>query len=61
MAIRPKQNAVVAIYGILLPTFGDSPETDVVVATYGISPLSYGVSPEAKRISGYLRHFATYL
>ena len=49
MAFRPKQNVVVAIYGVFPLTYSDSPETDVVAATYGVSPLSYGVSPETKR------------
>ena len=46
MAFRPKQNVVVAIYGVSPLTFGVSSETNEVVAFYGVSPLSYGVSPE---------------
>ena len=61
MVFRPKQDAVVAIYGILPPFYWDSPETDEVAALYGISPLPYGVSPETQRISGYLRRSAAYL
>ena len=61
MVSRPKQDAVVAIYGILPPSYRDSPETDEVAALYGVSPLLYGVSPETKRSSGYLRRSAAYL
>ena len=46
VAFRPKQNVVVAIYGVSPLTFGVSSETNVVVAIYGVSPLSYGDSPE---------------
>ena len=60
IVIRPKQNAVVAIYGVLQLTYCVSPETDVVVAIFGVSPLSHGVSPETKRSSGHLWRFTTF-
>ena len=54
LAFRPKQDAV-AIYGVLPPSFRDSPETDDMAALYSVSRLPYGVSPGTKRSSGYLR------
>ena len=46
MAFHPKQNVVVAVYGVSPLTFGVSSEINVVVAIYGVSPFIYGVSPE---------------
>ena len=46
MAFRPKQNVLVAIYGVPPPTYGVSPETNVVVAIYIVSPLICDGSPE---------------
>ena len=51
IAFRLKQNVVVAIFGILPISYGDSRETNVVVTFYCVLQLTHGDSPETDEVA----------